>query len=251
MLLTFRQAWAFLTRLPGGSHPTSNHELGRSVPWFPVVGTILGAFGGFLYWVLSSSLGSSLAATAAITAVVLTTGALHEDGLTDTADALGGANLESRLTIMKDSRVGTFGVLALILSVLGRIFALSSLEPRDGLFALIVTHALSRAAAIAVMITSPTASSSTGLGNDYSEYSPTKTSAAVVVFVGASAIALGPAGAIALAATAVCTIIVAVTAKRKFGTITGDNLGAIEQVGEIAVLVSIVSLVTHHGWSWL
>ena len=251
MLVTFRQAWAFLTRLPGGSHPASIHKLGASVPWFPLVGAILGAFGGFLYWVLSSPLGSSLAATAAITAVVLATGALHEDGLADTFDALGGTNREHRLTIMKDSRVGAFGVLVLILSVSARIFALSSFTPQDGLFALIVAHTLSRAAAVAVMTAFPTASSSTGLGSDYTKLLPIKTSAAVVIFVSAGAVALGPTGAIALATAITCVTMVAVAAKHNFGTITGDVLGTIEQASEIAVLISISRSVAYHGWSWI
>ena len=127
--MSLRWAWAFLTRLPGGAHPGDDRELGRSVPWFPIVGAILGALSGTVYWALHGPLGAPLAAVLAVAASAAATGGLHEDGLADTADALGGATRERRLEIMKDSRVGVFGAMALVLSTLARVFAVSSLGP--------------------------------------------------------------------------------------------------------------------------
>ena len=130
--MSLRWAWAFLTRLPGGAHPETDRDLGRSVPWFPLVGVVIGGLSGAVYWALHGPIGALLAAVLAVAAGVIATGGFHEDGLADTADALGGANRERRLEIMKDSRAGVFGVLALVLSTLVRVFAVSRLDPVDG-----------------------------------------------------------------------------------------------------------------------
>ena len=247
--MSLRRAWAFLTRLPGGAHPRDDRELGRSVPWFPVVGAVIGAISGVAYWALFSALGPSLAAVAGIGAGVLVTGGLHEDGLADTADALGGTDREHRLSIMKDSRVGTFGALALILSILARVLALGSLSPLDGLAALLVAHTLGRAAATAVMIACPAAGTD-GLGQRCAAHSPRTAAGAVAVLAAAAAVALGPTGTVSLAAAAIAAALVAVVARRRFGGTTGDVLGAVEQLAEMAVLVSVARLVAEHGWTW-
>ena len=247
--MSLRRAWALLTRLPGGAHPRDDRELGRSVPWFPVVGAVIGAISGGLYWALFSALGPQLAAVAGIAAGVLITGGFHEDGLADTADALGGSDRERRLSILKDSRVGTFGALALILSIVARLLALGSLSPLDGLAALVVAHTLGRTAAVVVMIACPAAGTD-GLGRSYTAHLPRTAAGAVAVLAAAGAVALGPTGAVSLAATAVGAGLVAAVAMRKFGGTTGDVLGAVEQVGEMAVLVSVARLVADHGWAW-
>ena len=247
--MSLRRAWAFLTRLPGGAHPRDDRELGRSVPWFPVVGAVIGAISGGLYWSLFSALGPPLAAVAGIAAGVLITGGFHEDGLADTADALGGSDRERRLSIMKDSRVGTFGALALILSILARVLALGSLTPLDGLAALLAAHTLGRAAATAVMIACPAAGTE-GLGQSHTAHVPRTAAGAVAVLAAGAAVALGPTGTVSLVATAVGAGLVAAVARRKFGGTTGDVLGAVEQAGETAVLVSVARLVADHGWAW-
>ena len=105
-----RLAWSFLTRLPGGLDPEREEELGQAVPWFPVVGLLLGLLVGVVFWFSALFFGSSLAAVFAVAASAILTGAFHEDGLADTCDSLGGFGRERRLEIMRDSRVGTFGV---------------------------------------------------------------------------------------------------------------------------------------------
>ena len=247
--MSFRRAWAFLTRLPGGAHPGSDRELGRSVGWFPVVGAVIGALSGAVYWSLYGPLGALIAAVLAVASSAAATGAFHEDGLADTADALGGSTRARRLEIMKDSRVGAFGVLALVLSTLVRVFAVSSLGPVDGLVALVVAHLVGRTAAIAIMGMVP-AAGDTGLGHSYTEHLPRAWTGLAVVASSAAAASLGPAGAVALGASAASATVVGLVALRAFGGTTGDVLGAIEQVGEMAVLVSVASLVAAHGWSW-
>ena len=247
--MSLRGAWAFLTRLPGGAHPETDRDLGRSVPWFPVVGAVVGALSGAVYWALHGPLGASLAAVLAVAAGAVATGCFHEDGLADTADALGGTTRQRRLAIMKDSRVGAFGVLALVLSTLVRVFAVSSLAATDGLIALVVAHLLGRTMAVAVMGAAP-AAAGTGLGHSYTAHRPRAWTAAVVVLSSAVAVGLGLTGTVSLTTAAAGAALVALVARRAFGGITGDVLGATEQVAEMAVLVSAAALVSTHGWSW-
>ena len=247
--MSLRGAWAFLTRLPGGVHPETDRDLGRSVPWFPVVGAVVGALSGAVYWALHGPLGSLLAAVLAVAAGAVVTGCFHEDGLADTADALGGASRQRRLAIMKDPRVGAFGVLALVLSTLVRVFAVSSLAATDGLIALVVAHMLGRTMAVAVMGAAP-AAAGTGLGHSYTAHRPRAWTVAAIVITSAAAASLGPPGAVSLATAASGAVLVGLIAWRAFGGVTGDVLGATEQVAEMAVLVSAAALVSAHGWSW-
>jgi len=247
--MSLRRAWAFLTRLPGGAHPETDRELGRSVPWFPVVGAVVGSVSGGVYWALHGPLGGTLAAVLAVAAGVIATGGFHEDGLADTADSLGGTTRSRRLEIMKDSRVGAFGVLALVLSTLVRVFAVSSLEPLDGLVALVVAHMLGRAMAVALMGVVP-AAAGTGLGHSYTAHLPRTRIAVAVIVTSMAAASLGLVGAVSLAAAAAGAAAVSLVARRAFGGTTGDVLGAGEQVGEMAVLVSAAGLAATYGWSW-
>ena len=247
--MSLRRAWAFLTRLPGGAHPGDDRELGRSVPWFPIVGAVIGALVGAVYWALHGPLGASLAAVLAVGAGAVATGCFHEDGLADTADALGGTSRQRRLEIMKDSRVGAFGVLALVLSTLVRVFAVSSLAATDGLIALVVAHMLGRTMAVAVMGVVPSAAGS-GLGHSYAVHLPRAWSAVAAILTCGVAASLGLPGAVSLAGAAVAAALVSLTAWRAFGGTTGDVLGAAEQVVEMAVLVSAAALASTHGWSW-
>src|SRR5687768_15775709 len=117
-----RAACMLLTRLPVGRSPIPAEARRWGAAFFPLVGLGLGLLGAALLMALEPRLGTRLAAAIAIAALLLVTGALHEDGLADTADALGGAQDRDRLfAILKDSRLGTYGVLALCLSMFVRI----------------------------------------------------------------------------------------------------------------------------------
>lgn len=247
--MSLRHAWAFLTRLPGGAHPADERGLGASVPWFPVVGAILGVLIGAVYAGMYEIVAPTTAAMVAVLFGVLITGAFHEDGLADTADSVGGYTPERRLEIMKDSRVGTFGVLALVFSVLVRVVGLSGLSATDGLVALVLAHAIGRSLATIVMVTTP-AASPTGLGQTYTQHLPRAAvlAAGLIVF-GCGAVG-GPAALSGYVAAAVGAVLVLVLARRAYGGTTGDVLGAIEQVGEAAVLTAAARLVAEHGWSW-
>lgn len=247
--MSIRHAWAFLTRLPGGAHPAGDRELGASVPWFPAVGAVIGLLLG-LVWVAMGELVSPLtAATITVAAGVVMTGAFHEDGLADTADSLGGYTPERRLAIMKDSRVGTFGALALVFSVLIRVVALASLEPVEGLVALVMAHAVGRSVATLVMVTTP-AATATGLGQNYSAYLPRSAVLAMGAIIAGCSVVGGPAGVVGYLLALTGAGLLVVLARRAYGGTTGDVLGAVEQVGEMAVLSAAARLVAEHGWQW-
>ena len=247
--MSIRHAWAFLTRLPGGAHPAGDRELGASVPWFPAVGAVIGLLLG-LVWVAMGELVAPLtAATITVAAGVVMTGAFHEDGLADTADSLGGYTPERRLAIMKDSRVGTFGARALVFSVLIRVVALASLEPVEGLVALVMAHAVGRSVATLVMVTTP-AATATGLGQSYSAYLPRSAVLAMGAVIAGCSVVGGPAGVVGYLLALAGAGLFVVLARRAYGGTTGDVLGAVEQVGEMAVLSAAARLVAEHGWQW-
>ena len=121
-------AFQFLTRLPLPNLDFRPDSLSRSVKFFPVVGLAVGLGGSWLQRLLAPHLSRQLAALLVLAFFVLVTGALHEDGLADAADGLGGGwNRERMLAIMRDSKIGVFGAIALALSLLVRFLLLSSL----------------------------------------------------------------------------------------------------------------------------
>lgn len=151
---------AFCTRLPltlGSS--ASGNGLARAVWTFPLVGVLVGVLAACVYWIAAGfDLLPFVSATLAITAALLFTGALHEDGLADTVDGFGGRTRERKLEIMRDSRTGTYGVAALVLSFMLRAGALASLvEPGLVAVALIAAHAGGRATMPVLMLVLPQA----------------------------------------------------------------------------------------------
>ena len=157
-------AVSFLTRVPTGTGARPAEELARFVPWFPVVGAGVGLAVAGVYAGALRLLPPLPAAAVAIVAGVCLTGAFHEDGLGDTADAFaGGWDRESTVRILQDPRLGTFGVLAVAASLLLRVAAVAALAPAAALAALPAAHALSRAGAVATMAALP-AAAGTGLG---------------------------------------------------------------------------------------
>ena len=236
--MSFRHAWAFLTRLPGGAHPADERALGMSVPWFPVVGAVIGLMIGMVWLGLNELVSPLTSATIAVMVGVMITGAFHEDGLADTADSLGGYTPERRLEIMKDSRVGTFGVLALVFSVLVRVFALAALDPVEGVVALVMAHAVGRSIATIVMTSSP-AASSTSLGQSYTAHLPKPAVWAISTVIAGCSVVGGPAGVVGYGLALVGALLVVGLARRAYGGTTGDVLGAIEEAGfEVAALRS-------------
>ena len=239
-----RLALAFLTRLPirGAIAP---RPLAAAVRCFPLVGLVVGLGGGLVYALgLKLGLPPLGAALFAIVATGLLTGALHEDGLADSADGLaGGHDREQRLAIMSDSRIGSYGVLALIVSVMSRASFLGGLPSAHGIAALIAAHALARAGMALVMARGIPAKSG-GLAAGAGK--PAEGDALIALAIAAviAWIALGPVvAAVALVATLIVAWAMARLGKRLIGGYTGDILGAIEQLSEIAVLAIAAAVI--------
>lgn len=237
-----RTAWIFLTRVPMGDDPRP--DVARAAPWFPVVGAIVGAITAAVWAGANELLAPLPSAALAIAAGALVTGAFHHDGLADMADAFGGGwDREQRLRILKDSRHGTYGVIALVIAVLLQVSALAVHGPAQGAAALVAAHGLGRAGAIVMLVVAPTATGD-GLGAGAAHgarRAPVLIGA--IVGVAIAALAIGPGALLATAVVAIAVALVAALALRKIGGVTGDVLGAAEQVGEIAVLLTTAALV--------
>jgi adenosylcobinamide-GDP ribazoletransferase len=231
----------FLTRLPlARATPAGGAEIARACWAFPIAGILVGLIGGVVY-ALAHKLGVPPwpAAALSIVATLLATGCLHEDGLADTVDGFGGgATRERKLEIMRDSRIGTYGVCALILSILLRAGALASLaQPSLVVMALIAAHGAARATLPVFMSLVPPARSD-GLSFAAGRPAQERVIAAGVLGVLILLICLGPA--LGIAALIALLIIIALMTWLSFAQIdgqTGDVLGAVEQVSEIAILL--------------
>jgi adenosylcobinamide-GDP ribazoletransferase len=237
----FMAATAFFTRLPVEPHAAGAWRLGDSAWAFPLVGAGIGAVAAFTFFLAQLiGLGIWLGATLSVTASLVLTGALHEDGLADTADGFfGGRDRNEKLAILRDSRHGTYGVLAIVLSVLLRAAALAAIgDPIHAGLALIAAHAVSRATLPAVMWGLRPARPD-GLG---ATAGTPRLSAAITAALIGSAItlaALGPGrGVIALSFAGVFVLAIGGVAWRQIGGYTGDVLGALQQIGEITILLA-------------
>jgi len=215
--------------------------MGKAVPWFPFIGLVLGAIQGGIYVGVSELAPATLAAVLSVAVLALLTGAFHQDGLADMADAFGGGwTREQRLEIMKDSRLGTYGTTALILIFALEIAALGSLSGWVAFAAVVVAHSLSRAIAISMMVAAQPAAAS-GLGVDYLRGLPrTAVVVSAAIITCGAAIGLGVAGAVAVLSALLAGVAVVRLAHAKIGGITGDVLGAIQQVAKIASLIAVV-----------
>ena len=146
-IIAIRTALRFLTRIPiPGPHADSEAEFAWSVAWYPAVGILIGSIGALLSLVCSGiGLPSSFSAILIWGFLIVMTGALHEDGFADTADAIGGgSSIQKRLEIMKDSRIGTFGGIALIALLSWRFATLNNLDMAYWPSVLILSQSLSR-----------------------------------------------------------------------------------------------------------
>ncbi|MEM7615550.1 MAG: adenosylcobinamide-GDP ribazoletransferase [Pseudomonadota bacterium] len=238
-------ATQFLTRLPVPSLlPYEVDMLGRAAVYFPAVGILVGGLAAMV-WVAAIGLGlPPLAAAAlAVAATVFVTGGLHEDGLADCADGLGGGSSRERaLEIMRDSRIGAYGALALALSLILRVACLAALPLWQGVFALIISLALGRTAIVLTLLLLPYARPE-GLASGAAKTSGGLTGFAALGTGAGVALLLGhTAGAAAILAAAAAWKWFTWRLLRRLGGYTGDGLGATEQVVQIAALLAMVAV---------
>lgn len=245
----WKTAVAFLTRLPV-RFAEAPPPLAQAAWAFPLIGLVVALPpAGVLLGAAWLGLPHLVCALLAVMSGVLITGGLHEDGLADVADGFGGSGEKARkLEIMRDSRIGSYGVLALIFSIGLKVAALAGYPgPVLGGLALLGGAVFSRSLMPLMMRVMPPARDD-GLGQGAGR--PSGFGVAVSLVLGlAGALVLpvmlaGPvAGAGVLAAALVVPLLLAVLAKRQIGGQTGDVLGAAQQVGEVAFLVSLGAIV--------
>lgn len=235
-----RHAIGFLTRVPVPFGPDEAPRLTAAAPWFPAVGAGVGAVAGgalaLAAW-LPGAEAAGVAAAVGLAAGVVLTGALHEDGLADTADGLGVlGDRERRLAAMRDSRIGTFGAVALLLWLLVTWSALRVLPTGDAVPALVAAGAVSR---WAILVHAAAGRPARPDGAVHAlRVRPGAALVATVVAGLAAGLALGPAaGAVVLLACAAVAVLVAVLAHRAIGGVTGDTCGATAALAQAVALV--------------
>jgi len=229
------EAFTLLTRVP---MPPLGQTRGANASWaYPLVGLAVG-LAAAVTTLLTGGLPAELTAGIALATMIVITGAMHEDGLADSADGLwGGRTPEQRLAIMADSRVGAYGVIALVFSIGLRWSALAAIATDGTLWAsLIAAAVLSRTSMVALMHMVPNARE-TGLSSTVGRPGRDTTLVAIAIAAAIGFAALGFAlipVAIALGAT---TLAVAAISRARIGGQSGDIIGATQQIGEVAILV--------------
>jgi adenosylcobinamide-GDP ribazoletransferase len=236
----------FLTRIPTPTLKGFESDwITRATRYFPLVGQAVGAISAAVLFLSFQVWGAGVAAVLAIGVGLLATGAFHEDGLADTADGLGGGQTaQRRLEIMKDSRIGTYGVCALVVALGLKVALLASFPAQVGAFALLAAHGAGRASAVVAMRLTPYAPS-----GEAGKWKPTPMGVRTGEVITALAISawpllLLPIPAVGLGLTlgAVAALALTRTSIRLIGGHTGDVLGAVEQVFEVGFLLGVAAL---------
>lgn len=252
-LRLFLSAIQFFTRIPVYAWVGhSAQQLEQAARYFPLVGICVGALVASVLWLGAQVLPLPLAVTLSMAAGILVTGAFHEDGLSDFADGMGGGySREKVLAIMKDSRAGAYGVIALVLVLLLKYQALLSLCSEHSLSfaaaALIAAHGISRLMAASIMLTQRYIRE-----DDSARAKPAAQQLSHASFVIALLIALIPLGFLLIASPHFSSVFAAVAAaflmrvylawrlQKRLGGYTGDCLGAVQQLSELAFYLGLL-----------
>ena len=236
-------ALAFLTVLP--VRPRGDAAvLGAAAAWFPAVGAVIGAIAGGVWIAAEPTLGAAVAGVLATIALIVVTGALHQDGLADCADGLGvRGDRERRLAVMRDPSIGAFGAIALVAWVLLLATALGALPHADAVRTLVLSAALGRWGAV-VHGTLAAPARAEGLGAAFS-VGPAAGALATASVV-AAALALGPvSGLAALGAGGLAALAGTAWTRRALGGRTGDTLGATVAIVELTACLVLVGFARH------
>jgi adenosylcobinamide-GDP ribazoletransferase len=242
MLRSAIVAVQFLTRLPVSRRPGETHELARAAAYFPLVVALIGAAIAGVVRVATPLLGIDVAIVAALTFGALVTGALHEDGLADACDGLGaGFTRDRALEIMRDSRIGSYGAVALVLLYALRFTTFRTLGERELLLALPVASALGGAAGVVLMSWLPNARKE-GLAADVSRgLGPGAKAVAVCTPLVLAALLCSAAAPLLVGAAALVTVLGGLYFERRLGGVTGDCIGVAHVVVEVTVLTCAIA----------
>ena len=241
-LRLFLTALGFMTRIPCLNWVEYHaSDLNHAARYFPLVGVVVGGVAALTFWLAAYVLPPHLAVMMSMAATILLTGAFHEDGLADTADGLGGGwDKEQILTIMKDSRIGSYGTVALIMALVMKFETLTSIRPTLMFGVLISGHALSRLGAVLV-IYCQTYVRDSGKAKPLAE-NITLGELAFAAVCGLIPLAYLPLHFwVALIPVMVVWWVFSRQLKRQLGGYTGDALGAMQQLCELAFYLGIVA----------
>lgn len=232
-------ALQFLTRVPIRFRSLDPARLSRASAWFPAVGLLVGGAAAGVYVLVAPHLGRPLAALASVLSMILITGGLHEDGLADCADAFGGGwTCEDRLRILKDSRIGSFGALALIVSIAGRILLLANLPDGAVVKYLISAGVIARWTPLPLGALLKSARGPEGQGRRVVDGLSWPTAAlGTVIAIAIVVLFLRASAWQPIVAVAIVTALSGMYYQRRLGGITGDCMGATIQISEIAVYI--------------
>ena len=235
-------AVAFFTRIPvPASVEFSQASLNRASRYFPAVGWLIGALCATALWLLMLVFPQDVAVLISIAISLLLTGCFHEDGLADTSDGLGGGwTREQKLSIMKDSRIGTYGAAALWVSLSLKFVVLSQLI--NPVLALLVAHPLSRIIpTVFIAAMSYVSDADTSKAKPLAE-SGSGADTAIAIITGLTALIFINNPFIILLVLLVLAGVAYVFLNRQIGGFTGDALGAVQQVSELAIYLSLLAL---------
>ena len=248
-LTVFLLAVQFLTRWPIQSQDLfTEARLTAATRYYPLVGAMIGAFSGGVFWLAHLVFPVSLAIVLATAASLLATGAFHEDGFADACDGLGGGTTRERaLEIMRDSRLGTYGAAGLGLMLAAKVLALAAAPPEVIPWLLIAAHAASRSSAVLAIATS-TYVRGAGIAKPVADaVEPDSLALALAIGVAAACVLLtvtAPAAIlVGLAGLAAGHLAMRGVYERKLGGYTGDCLGAVQQMSELGMYLGVVAAI--------
>ncbi len=254
MIRTIKREWfifalavQFMTRIPlAAGNAYTDQRLAAATRYYPTVGFALGGIAALAYWLAMPLLGTPVAVLLSMVTSMLITGALHEDGLADTFDGMGGGRDRQRvLEIMKDSRIGVFGMLALTLVLALKLVTLAALPPGAAIIALIVAHGLSRLSSVIVIANSKYVRIE-GLGKPTAD-GIGKAALTFAVFTGLIAVGLVYQMLSSTAALAVLIgafmghVLSRSLFEKRIGGYTGDCLGATQQITEVTIYLALLA----------
>ncbi len=234
---------AFFSRIPLPSRLSDQigHKanLGQAAAFFPIVGFLIAIPSALVWFIASLYLPATIAAGLALGCGLLITGGLHEDGFADCADGLGATPDRDRaLEIMRDSNIGTYGSLALILSIGLRWTALATLDPLNGVLALLICNSGSRFVMTIAMQISQYAREN-GLGKQANNMPQSSFVQAILIAFILAIICGWLWGSIALILACLTAWLFLKRLEHRLGGYTGDGLGAMEQIAEITILITL------------
>jgi len=248
MIRSILSAFSFLTILPVRAGKISEPEFSSAPAWFPLTGFFLGSICLGMAQLLSGKIPAQLISFFILVFLAMITGGLHLDGLADWADSFAGRNPEQRLKIMKDSHHGSFGIIAIVLVLLGKFVAFNLLLENDNLLMLALAPGLARLSLTLILGTTPYARSEGGAGTLFAQ-GKKKWHLALAIALGilplitlwagqAPPLLSGITGWISLGIVLILSFLFRWDGIRRLGGFTGDLLGASVEVCELAVLFS-------------